>query len=277
MDGLQRWRNVCQKAAQKTEGGVMSNILLLDGDIILYQQACLNEQTIDWGDGGESTLLTPEVAQANLDDIIAHWTEKFKARYVYVCLGSSNNFRKKLMPEYKHFRKKLKKPVLRYDLINYVSMNYNVISWDTLEADDVMGIMSTGPLLKELGTPVIISIDKDLKQIPGKLYNPNKDTKIRTVTQEEADYTFYLQVLMGDPADGYKGIPGVGIKTAEKILHEVEDYWPAVVEAYEAKGLTEEDALLNARMARILRWEDYDYDNKEVILWTPCLRSEEED
>jgi DNA polymerase-1 len=251
----------------------MSNILLIDGDIEVYRQACVNEQTIDWGDGVETTHLTPEVAQANLDDIIVYWTEKFEARYVYVCLGSSNNFRKKLMPEYKHFRKKTKEPMLRYDLINYVSMNYNVISWDTLEADDVMGIMSTGPLLADLGRPVIISMDKDMKQIPGLLYNPTRsDDGIVKVSKEDADYWFYLQVLMGDPTDGYKGIPGVGIKRAEKILLEVtteEEYWPAIVEAYEAKGLTEEDAILNARMARILRWEDYNYATKEVILWTP--------
>jgi DNA polymerase-1 len=256
----------------------MANVLLIDADIIIYQQACVNEVNIDWGDG-ESTHLTPELAQANLDDIITHWAEKFEAKHVYCCLGSSNNFRKKLMPEYKHFRKKTKPPVLRYDLVNYVSMNYSVISWDTLEADDVMGIMSTGPLLADLGRPIIISIDKDMKQIPGWLYNPNKpDEGVIEVTENEADYWFWLQILMGDPADGYKGIPGVGIKRAEKILDEIDIMvgestesmvWDTIVEAYESKGMTEDDALLNARMARILRWEDYDYDNKEVILWSP--------
>ena len=32
-------------------------------------------------------------------------------------------------------------------------------------------------------------------------------------------------------------------------------------------GFTEEEALLNARMARILRKSDYDFKNKEVRLW----------
>ena len=33
--------------------------------------------------------------------------------------------------------------------------------------------------------------------------------------------------------------------------------------------MTEEDALVNARLARILTTEDYDYGKKEPILWTP--------
>jgi DNA polymerase-1 len=42
-----------------------------------------------------------------------------------------------------------------------------------------------------------------------------------------------------------------------------------VVDAYLKAGLTEEDALMNARMARILRAEDWDFENNEVKLWTP--------
>ena len=45
--------------------------------------------------------------------------------------------------------------------------------------------------------------------------------------------------------------------------------WQSVIDAYKSKGYTEEDALRNARMARILRAEDYDFKNKEVKLWKP--------
>ena len=45
--------------------------------------------------------------------------------------------------------------------------------------------------------------------------------------------------------------------------------WKGVVETYFTKGLTEGDALIQARLARILRHEDYDYKKKEPILWTP--------
>jgi len=69
-----------------------------------------------------------------------------------------------------------------------------------------------------------------------------------------------------------EGCKGVGDKTARKILGEVggkslEEMWDLVKSTYKKQGFTEEDALLNARMARILRAEDYDFKNKKVKLW----------
>jgi hypothetical protein len=42
-----------------------------------------------------------------------------------------------------------------------------------------------------------------------------------------------------------------------------------VVEAYRKNGGTFADALLNARMARILRYGDYDFVAGTVELWDP--------
>ena len=39
--------------------------------------------------------------------------------------------------------------------------------------------------------------------------------------------------------------------------------------AYEDKGLSDDDALMNARLAKILQHEDYDYEKEQVILWSP--------
>ena len=80
------------------------------------------------------------------------------------------------------------------------------------------------------------------------------------------------QTLVGDTVDGYSGCKGIGDKTARKILgevgeHSLSEMWQAVINTYKSKGYTEDDAFLNARMARILRAEDYDFKNKEVKLW----------
>jgi DNA polymerase I len=145
-----------------------------------------------------------------------------------------------------------------------------------LEADDVMGILATTD--KYSDRAVIVSIDKDMRTIPGRHLNPAKDTRIVTVTPDEADYAWMTQTLVGDSSDGYKGCPGVGPVGAYKILPALgrrsegewlKRAWPLVVSAFAGKKLSEDDALMQARMARILRRSDYDKTTKEVILWHP--------
>lgn len=58
--------------------------------------------------------------------------------------------------------------------------------------------------------------------------------------------------------------------TATKLLLDKSGYtFEQVVKIFESKGLTEEDALRQARVARILRASDYNKKKKEVILWNP--------
>ena len=45
--------------------------------------------------------------------------------------------------------------------------------------------------------------------------------------------------------------------------------WKTLVKAFKDKGLSEEVALMNARLAKILTNDDYDHDKKEPILWNP--------
>jgi DNA polymerase-1 len=78
-----------------------------------------------------------------------------------------------------------------------------------------------------------------------------------------------MQTLQGDSVDGYKGCPGIGPKKAEKILADSTDPWGDIVSAYMGKGLTEDDALVQAQVARICQHQNYNYDTAEVIPWTP--------
>ena len=77
-----------------------------------------------------------------------------------------------------------------------------------------------------------------------------------------------IQTLAGDQTDGYAGAPGIGVKRAE-ILFEKHGYsWETVVKVFKEKGLSEEIALQNARLAKILTVDDYDFDTRTPILWT---------
>ena len=75
------------------------------------------------------------------------------------------------------------------------------------------------------------------------------------------------QTLVGDSTDNYKGCPAVGAKTADKLLQENGATWQTVVDAFADKGLGEEIAIENARLARILRDGEYNFKTKKVKLW----------
>jgi DNA polymerase-1 len=148
-----------------------------------------------------------------------------------------------------------------------LATHYDTFQRPYLEADDVMGILSTSNIIK--GKKIIVSEDKDMKTIPGWLFNPRKDAEeANLISAEEADYWFYYQTLVGDSTDNYKGCPGIGPVKAEKILME-ESSWDAVLYTYLCKGLTEQDAITQARVARICRASDYDFTHKQPIPWRP--------
>jgi DNA polymerase-1 len=131
----------------------------------------------------------------------------------------------------------------------------------TLEADDSMGIYAT----KNPGN-VIVSPDKDMRQIPGTLFNMEESTLI---TAEAGAKWHLIQTMAGDNTDGYAGVPGVGVKRATSIFEEKGWSWKAVCETFHDKGYTEVTAIANARLARILTTDDWDYEKEEPILWTP--------
>ena len=152
-------------------------------------------------------------------------------------------------PSYKGHRNR-KKPCGYKRVINKLAENYELIRMPTLEADDAIGIYATSN-----DNCVMVSPDKDMRQIPGTLYNLDETI---TITPKEGWQWFLIQTLSGDSTDGYSGAPGYGIKTSKKFLDESGYVWSNIVAAFKKKGLTEEDALMNARLAKILTKDDYD-------------------
>jgi DNA polymerase-1 len=177
------------------------------------------------------------------------------------------------MPTYKQTRKKLRRPVVYKPMREHIAKAYETFLRPTLEGDDVLGILQT----RGTEETVIVSIDKDMKTIPGLHFNYGREgATVVEVSEQEANYNHYQQTLTGDTTDNYPGCPGCGPVGAQKILDACwsgtafhTDPWPSIVKAYEKKGLGEEVALMNARVARILRAEDYNFKTKEVILWNP--------
>lgn len=244
--------------------------LLIDGDVVVYQATAAVEQEIDWGD--DLWTLHSNMADAKfiIEAQVSNWKHRLDATNVIFAFSDSHNFRKDIYPPYKSNRVSKRKPLAYKAVKQWVNETWATYQRPGLEGDDILGILSTSEKLVK-GQKIIISIDKDMKTIPGFFFNPDKDTQPVFISEDEADYWHLYQTLTGDTTDGYPGCPGMGPVKAEKLLAEVDrdGWWSAIVGQYEKKGLTEDDALTQARCARILRASDYDFKKKEVKLWSP--------
>ena len=235
--------------------------LLIDADFIVYKSCAAVETEVDFGD--DVILVT-----SNFSDALAATNReltKIKNKLgafseMILFFSDSINFRKQILESYKGHRNR-KKPCGYKRVINALRKEYKVIIKPSLEADDAMGVYST----KYPGN-CIVSPDKDMRQIPGQLYNLDE---VFTVSKEDGAKWHLIQALAGDQTDGYSGVPGIGVKRATSLFEEDGYSWKTVTKAFTDKGMTEYDAITNARLARILTADDYDFKNTRPILWTP--------
>ena len=235
--------------------------LLIDAEYIVYKNCAAAETEVDFGD--DVILVTSNFSDAYTATTreITKLKDEFGAfSTIKLFFSDTKNFRKKLAPSYKGHRNR-KKPCGYKRVIKKLKTEFEVIIMPELEADDAMGIYAT----QNPGN-IIVSPDKDMKQIPGTLYN--LDEKF-TITKDSGRAWHLIQCLSGDQTDGYGGVPGIGVKRAETLFNKEGYSWNTVVNAFKSKGLTEEDALLNARLARILTIDDYDTEKQKVRLWNP--------
>ncbi|MCW2317125.1 DNA polymerase-1 [Rhodoblastus acidophilus] len=155
---------------------------------------------------------------------------------------------------------------------------------------------------------ICVGRDKDFKSIPGLHHSIKQDVGlkgellVREVTQWEADRFHLIQTLAGDRVDGFPGCPGVGMDRAATIIDNpvrlvpkegvktrgknkgeavtkwvaepTQDYWACIVSHYRKAGLGEAEALVTARLARILRHGEYNPETEEVKLWEPSMIQE---
>ena len=238
-------------------------MLLIDSDFLAYKAAQACEIGIDFG---EDVI----IAQSQFSEVLKVFhnelnkvTKAMMEDNFILYFSSTQNFRKKIYPDYKGHRMK-RKPLGYKRLVNYCRKNHNFKLIEGLEADDTIGIEAT-----RFADPnnIIVSPDKDMRQIPSTLWDMKDD--VVEITKDDGDRWHLIQSLSGDPTDGYSGCPGIGVKRATELLDKNENKWEAVCKAYRDRGLSDDDALLNARLAKILQKEDFDHDRNQPILWTP--------
>ena len=239
--------------------------LLIDADYIVYKACAGAETEIDFGN--DVIVVTSRFSEAlqNVKNDLNKLGEKFWTQSIILFFSDSKNFRKSIDTSYKGHRNR-KKPCGYKRVINALEKEYETIILPTLEADDALGIYATA----HPGN-VLISPDKDLRQIPGQLYDMNE---VQTITKEEGERWHLIQAMAGDQTDGYSGVPGIGIKRAVTLFEEHGYNWDTIVKAFAAKDLGEDVALQNARLAKILQKENYDFGTQQPILWEPTTTTD---
>lgn len=220
-------------------------VALLDGDVIAYKAAAATD-----AQGEEESF-----ARMLMDKITKIWVKASWATDFRMTLSLGPNFRKEAYPEYKANRDPANRPYYLDLCKDYLRFKYEVEEQEGLEADDIMGQMATSG---EFDYPVIVTIDKDLQQIPGWHCNPDKYKFPFWVSPEQAWRLEIAQWAAGDMTDGFPGLRGIGVKRALKAIREASDPLEAawiVRGMYKEAGHTEEYCEQMRICSKILRTE----------------------
>jgi DNA polymerase-1 len=249
-------------------------LLLIDGDELLHRNLVALEEETDWGDQVWTIHVNEAAGRRVVKERLEELQGLFEPKRTVVAFSGHNNFRRYILPTYKSNRYGQRKPILFAKLkLEFMAQEWPAegVMRPNIEADDVLGILATKPGNED---HVVVSVDKDFNGVPCRRW-VSLDALSVGITEAQADRFHLYQTLTGDKADGYSGCPKMGPATAEKVLAK-SPTWATVVQAYRAQGLSEGDALIQARVARILRWSDWDQEAQEPILWSPsqpCLVS----
>jgi DNA polymerase-1 len=234
--------------------------LLIDADFFLYRAASSAEEEHEYSQ--DLTVIVGDFNKGRhrVESEISDLCSRFDTSDVILFFTDLENFRKDVDPNYKGNRIK-RKPAGYLKLKNWAMDTWPSRLLPRLEADDTLGIAATSG---EFTNFVLVSPDKDMQQIPCRIYNLKDEF---TQTPALAERKLYEQCLTGDSTDGYAGCPGIGPKRAGLILDKCDgSYWEAVVQAFKDAKLTEEDAVRNFNLARILQVDNWDKDNQQPIL-----------
>lgn len=165
------------------------------------------------------------------------------------------------------------------------AMHIPIFEQEGFEADDILGTLSA--LAEKNGiVPVVVSGDRDLLQLAGETLKVRipKTKGGRTETEDyyaadvQAKYGVTpaefidMKALMGDTSDNIPGVPGIGEKTAAKIITQYHDIETAIAHAAEIKpkkasenlAAYQEQARLSKFLATIVRDMPLEWDKESL-------------
>ena len=194
---------------------------------------------------------------------------KEKPTHIGVAFDHGKTFRHDAFPEYKAQREetpediKLSVPIIK-DVL--AAMNIPILQVDGFEADDVIGTLATKAGAEGVET-YMLTPDKDYGQLVRSnvyMYKPRHGGGYDIIGESEIEEKYGiptpaqvidLLALMGDSADNFPGCPGVGEKTAVKLIHQFGNIDNMLNHTDELKGKMREkveNAVDDIRMSKFL-------------------------
>ena len=215
----------------------------IDFDIIVNQAARY----------GADHGIAPDEVFEHIHLLIDEWLEPIADRVsrkeykLYRSCSRDQNYRRLFLPTYKANRDKADpsdEDKRRADMIRlaweYAHDTFRIESLPFAEADDLLDSVA-------LPGDIMVTIDKDLRTLPGWHFNPRKDRGPVFVGDNEASYNLHSQWLIGDSVDNISGCPRIGPVKAKRLLdaavEEKRCLAEACMEAYTDAGCSQWYAL----------------------------------
>lgn len=194
---------------------------------------------------------------------------KEQPTYMAVVFDHGKTFRHEAFPAYKAQREETPEDIrASVPIIKDILEAYHipVLQADGFEADDVIGTLATAAGREGIET-YMLTPDKDYGQLVGGnvyIYRPRHGGGYDTLGESEVTQKYGiattaqvidLLALMGDSADNFPGCPGVGEKTAAKLITQFGSIDNMLAHTDEIKGKLREkveSAVDDIRMSRFL-------------------------
>ena len=231
----------------------MGKKLIIDCESLIYRSCVATQELREIEDGVMCQVYVVDKGIQYLKDQLDKYMVDTGAEdYIFV-LGSSENYRKIINPKYKSNRTSTPHPMLK-TMINKTSEVFKTTYLPYLEADDTCRIIYE----EDKFNNIIVSIDKDLRTFFCRLYNPDKSQEgIVNISNKNAQFNFFKQLIMGDSCDGYEGIKGFGEVKAKRWLLEKDRTLDDICNLYVDNGYSIKDFNTVYDMARILGVNEY--------------------
>jgi DNA polymerase-1 len=250
--------------------------IIIDADGLIYKFASAMELELPSEEEDESGVpMYISLVVRPFEVLEAFWmeietiTEEWQADEALITItDSARNFRLAIDPTYKGNRKHTRKPLAVKTIRAHLAKSGDVYFKPGLEADDTCGILM-GLKRYRRDEMILWSPDKDLDGIPGVHARIDDPGAVYFVTRAEADYWHLVQTVAGDQVDGYPGISGIGIKSAGDYFNKHGATWCSCVELASMAGMPYADLLVQARLAKMLEPDLYDFKTNTPILWNP--------